>query len=263
MLQLSVLNAVGKAADGSWSEPGIALVYAEQRQALRLAHRFGQLALFKLEDGELDVVETGIEFPSPHHWAAGPIWSHGEGVAMMSFTPCANCGRDSDWHHWDDLDLDGEPMCPDDSGRHFEYPVGDDETSLAACVMCEHGLRYHTAGACEMCFCQGFYAGPDCAACSREPIDHRDLIEDFQGVEDFQEAEDFDWDEAECDAYVFPQDTVFLNSASAEELMSLPGIGRVSAMQVISHRPFLSLGQAHQANIRGMPKAYATGRLWL
>lgn len=50
------LPAVGRAPDGSWEEPGFALVGVDEATALSLGRRFGQHALYRVDEQTVDVV---------------------------------------------------------------------------------------------------------------------------------------------------------------------------------------------------------------
>jgi Protein of unknown function (DUF3293) len=48
--------AVGRARDGSWSEPGVAIVGVDRARACAYGARYGQLAVYELNDAEVLVV---------------------------------------------------------------------------------------------------------------------------------------------------------------------------------------------------------------
>lgn len=57
------IEAVGSSPDGSWREPGFALIGTDRATALGIAREFGQLAIHEMVGGKLGVVKTGIANP--------------------------------------------------------------------------------------------------------------------------------------------------------------------------------------------------------
>lgn len=55
------LPAVGRAPDGSWEEPGFALFGVDESTALSLGRRFGQHALYRVDEQAVDVVCCFVE----------------------------------------------------------------------------------------------------------------------------------------------------------------------------------------------------------
>jgi len=55
------LPAVGRAPDGSWEEPGFALMGVDEGRALELGRRFEQHALYRVDEGAVTVVCCFVE----------------------------------------------------------------------------------------------------------------------------------------------------------------------------------------------------------
>ena len=245
------LPAVGRSADGSWAETSLAFPGVSEWEAIDLAIEFGQLAVFGLVNGHVDVVETGIHYPKEDQSVGvGPAFVHMLGHEMISSRPCLNCGVSEDAHIFDEDDYD-KAACPDGNG------ILDvcDPVFLVACGICNDGMAFHGEGGCSRCDCPGFYVGPDCGVCGRSPLDHE---------EEFAEFDDYDPDDEEgCPGYETPDEFVALDSASAETLMSLPGVGHKTALDIIRGRPLTSMFHAMGINPRAMNKALGSGRIWI
>ncbi len=71
---LPVLRADGRAPDGSWHEPGFALLDTEVERALDLARRYGQHAIFELTGDHLRVLWTDpVHPPLTQGWRVAPV----------------------------------------------------------------------------------------------------------------------------------------------------------------------------------------------
>ena len=241
---IQYLEALGRSKDSSWQEASVALLGATERAAIDIGHQFGQLAIFKVHNWRRTVVGTGIEI------LADPKPPSGMTVPMAEALFC-ECGHREDDHGYETVDEFDLWHCNARSCGCEEFEYVDGPRSMP-CLVCKDGLFLHGDGEdeCRACGCAEFYDGPGCAFCGKRPLDH--LV-----------FEDMENDRKSCNAYVARSDAVNLNTDSAEQLMTLPGISRKAALAIIQRRPLRVPGYvvARPFGWAALNKAVASGRV--